>query len=133
MVRHFPLIAFTGFVIALAGCGDGSGRLPVKGSVNFEGKPLEKGSILFELDGDKEGFRSGGTIENGKFALQQKDGLKPGTYVVRITSSDGAAVKAEAGEAPAPVKERIPASWNSDSKEKREVKAGATELTFDIK
>jgi hypothetical protein len=133
MLRVLQVVLCGGFVVALAGCGEGAGKLAVNGTVNFEGKPLEKGSILFELDGDKDGFRSGGIIENGKFALLQKHGLKPGTYIVRISSSDGAQVKAEAGEAPPPSKERIPASWNSDSKEKREVKSGATEFTFDIK
>jgi hypothetical protein len=33
---------------ALAGCGDGMKRYPVRGTVTFQGRPVESGAIFFE-------------------------------------------------------------------------------------
>jgi hypothetical protein len=135
MNRPLQILVFGVFVAVLAGCGgEGAGKLPATGTVNFEGKPLEHGFIVFELQGDKDAFRSSANVENGKFSMSQKDGLKPGTYIVRISSSSEAPkMNDNPGVAPPPAKERIPASWNSTSTNTVEAKSGSTNFTFDIK
>ena len=52
----------------LAGCG-GSQNAEVSGTVTFDGKPIENGSIVF-LSADGNGPTTGGTIENGKYSVQ---------------------------------------------------------------
>jgi len=136
MLRFVHLFVFAGLLVGLAGCGrEGTDRLAVKGTVNFEGKPLPKGTVMFELDDRANPFVSGCPIEDGKFAISQAQGLKAGTYLVRISSAEGVVKDKDQppGESGPVAKERIPASWNVDSKQKIEVKAGATELKFDIK
>jgi hypothetical protein len=137
MFRISSFLAVAGLVVVLAGCsGEGAGKLAVKGTVNFESKPLDKGFIVFEMEGDKSGFRSGANVENGKFALDQKNGLKPGKYIVRVSSTDATnTLKPDEapGIAPPPAKEKIPSSWNGESKNTVEAKAGATDFNFDIK
>ncbi len=74
------------FLTALAGCGDNRGRVPVTGSVLFDGKPLESGSI--RLGGD-QGAAGVGAIVNGKFSLNEsgsQNGVLPGKYEVLISS-----------------------------------------------
>jgi hypothetical protein len=135
MTRYYSFLILSGFFVALAGCGsEGAGLLGVKGTVNFEGKPLARGSINFELEDRTNPFHSGAAIEDGKFAIPQARGLKPGTYLVRISSADSAPTDSSQppGE-PLIAKELIPTSWNSESKQKVEVKAGATDLKFDVK
>ncbi len=57
-----------GSVFVLAGCG-GSQNAEVSGTVTFDGKPIENGSIVF-LSVDGKGPTTGGTIENGKYSVQ---------------------------------------------------------------
>jgi hypothetical protein len=135
MLRYLSFFVCSGLLVALAGCSsEGAGLLGVKGTVNFEGKALAKGTINFELE-DRT-LLSGAPIEDGRFSIPQARGLKPGTYLVRISSAEG--IVKDEGQAPGDSagvvgKEKIPASWNSESKQKVEVKAGATDLTFDVK
>lgn len=62
-------------VIAMAGCGDGSVRVyPVKGTVIYQGKPLDNAIVNFLING-KEGQPStvigmGTTDKEGKFTIQ---------------------------------------------------------------
>jgi len=136
MSRLLAFITCAGLVVAIAGCTrEGADLLAVKGTVTFEGKPLPQGIINFELDDAANPFLSGAPIEAGTFSIAQAQGLKPGTYLVRISSGDPSALDENQppGESRPVAKDRIPASWNVESKQKVEVKAGATDLTFDIK
>lgn len=124
-------------VLILAGCSSSDGRVGVTGTVNFQGKPLESGTIQFhptDLAG-KSSF--GGTeIVQGKYSLDAKQGLFPGKYKVMISSPDPKAKEAEAmpGETGPPAKDRIPKKYNSDSKEFVEIKAsGENKFDFDLK
>jgi hypothetical protein len=85
----------------LLGCGsdDGLGtRYAVYGTVNYNGKPVEKGEIAFMPDNPADRAASG-VIENGSYTLTTQsdgDGALPGKYKVTITSKDVDLEKAEA-------------------------------------
>ena len=135
-MRFLILCVFLAFFAVAAGCStEGEGLLAVKGTVLLKSKPLDTGSIFFELDDKKNPHQSGATIDNGQFSIPKARGLKPGKYLVRISSADANAKeeKAAPGDSRILAKNRIPAEWNSDSKQHIDVKDGATEFTFDIK
>ncbi|MEQ1825986.1 MAG: hypothetical protein ABL921_08560 [Pirellula sp.] len=83
-MRFFLLACI--ILIGVTGCGDNGGRVSVSGSVTFDGKPLEDGSITF--GGDK-GAAGVGKIVNGQFSLSEsanESGVLPGNYKVLISS-----------------------------------------------
>lgn len=125
-------------IVAVAGCGGGDplARQAVSGTVTFKGQPLDKGTITF-LPADPQGKGMGGaTITNGQFSLPAAQGLPPGRYRVQISSPTGGA-EVTPGEAPGEssklAEERIPASWNTESKHEITVeKGGANKFDFHI-
>ncbi|MDR1052580.1 MAG: hypothetical protein LBL39_00230 [Planctomycetaceae bacterium] len=74
----------------LTGCGGNNpqGRVPVRGEVNLDGKPLEQGDILFSsVEGMTPAVATGSLIKNGKFSLPAEHGLIPDqTYSVQFRS-----------------------------------------------
>ena len=77
----------------IAGCGDDTGidmRYPVSGTVNYNGKPLEKGQISFiPVDPTGKQRPANGTIVDGHYTLSTAtagDGAMPGKYKVAIVS-----------------------------------------------
>ena len=73
--------------LLLVGCGGGSARLPIAGSVTFDDAPIEEGSITFlPLDTEKQ-FTAGATITAGNYAVPAAQGLAPGKYRVEIKAS----------------------------------------------
>jgi hypothetical protein len=88
-------------VVVLSSCGtdDGFGkRYPVSGSVTYNGKPLEKGSINFFPD-DPRGMGAAGVIGNGSYALSMaggNDGARAGKYKVTVTAKEDSTAKAKA-------------------------------------
>ena len=121
--------------IAVGCSNEGAGLLAVKGTVHLQNKPLDTGNIFFELDDPANPHQSGATIENGKYSIPKARGLKPGKYLVRISSADEKAKeeKAAPGDSRILAKNRIPPEWNSESTKKIDVNDGATEFNFDIK
>jgi hypothetical protein len=84
-------IIFTLLLLPIViGCGSNNpqGRVPVRGEVTFDGKPLEQGSILFSsVEGSTPMVATGSPIKNGKFALPAEKGLIPDqTYSVQFRS-----------------------------------------------
>ena len=78
-----------GLSLLMTGCGDQyAGRKPVTGKVTVKGEPLKEGQIIFEPM-DKRLSSSGAPIMNGAYEMKKQNGLKPGKYLVRITSGDG--------------------------------------------
>jgi hypothetical protein len=123
--------------LALAGCGGSDDRLAVSGTVNFNGSPLDQGSIQFIPTGPG-GTPGGSVITDGKFSIPRERGLRPGKYRVVISSGQPGTKAAPAmpGESGPPAKERIPAEYNARSEQTpviREVTAGNTALDFDIR
>ncbi len=136
--RRVLVLGLVGCVALLAGCSDQyEGRKEVRGRVVLEGQPLKDGTIAFlPQDG---GNLSGSPIVNGEYKLPRKDGLKPGKYLVQITSGDGV-TPANESEAGAPggsrnivSVDRIPAEWNVKPTHDVTVTAnGENRFDFDI-
>jgi hypothetical protein len=142
-------LALVAFVALLAsGCSDPfAGRQAISGTVNFKGKPLPAGIIMFEPQ-EKQDTSAGAPIENGSYTISRQKGLKPGKYLVRISAGDGvtparigaAKGKEDEQDAAAPggsrniiSKELIPISWNVASQQSVTIdQAGSNQKNFDI-
>jgi hypothetical protein len=81
-------VSFT-LVMAVAGCSGDPGMVtavPASGTVKFDGKPLESGSISFVPE---KGRPASGAIKDGKFTMTtytENDGAIPGKHAVAVTS-----------------------------------------------
>jgi hypothetical protein len=110
----------------LPGCGNDDGRCAVEGSVTLHGKPLDQGSIEFHFTGAQKGSAGGALIREGKYVVPREHGLLPGSYRVVLSAppAAGAASALPGPDQKGPPPDRIPASYNTDSKEFAEIKAG---------
>ena len=140
-MRYTLLALFAVVAAAALGCGgaayDGPARIPVSGTVNFEGQPLTEGMIFFVPDGH-EGRQSSAPIGNGKFTIVEDAGPNEGKYKVRI-------IAAEPGASAEPDTESEPGEGDEEGEEVVEEDVGKasqmlppkyndqTELTADIK
>ncbi|MDR1484808.1 MAG: hypothetical protein LBT09_08295 [Planctomycetaceae bacterium] len=74
----------------ILGCGNDNpqGRVPIRGEVTFDGKPLEQGEILFSsLPDSTPVVATGSPVKNGTFSIPAKQGLIPDqTYLVQFSS-----------------------------------------------
>ena len=134
------LIAFAAAVVA-AGCSDSyDGRVEVSGAVKLVGEPIKDGTIVFKPLDKALDTTQGAQIVNGGYKIPRKQGLKPGKYVVSISSGDPATpVNPPPGDlGPGPSRnvmavDRVPDDWNIRSKQQVEVKSGgANKFDFDI-
>lgn len=123
-------------ICALVGCGSSSDLKEVTGTVQLKKKALDFGEIQFHPEDANAGNQARAEIENGAFKVPAAKGLKPGKYRVIISAPDRkvtAGADEAPGGAPPPPKERIPARFNSASKEIVEVTtSGPNKFDFDI-
>jgi len=123
-------------VALIVGCGNNGGRVPVTGSVLFDGKPLETGTIRF---GGDQGAAGVGPIVNGSFTLNEsgsQSGVLPGKYDVLIASwiEERGSVRQDGSFSPGIT--RIPLLYLEPEKSglKAEVVKGQpNKFTFDVK
>jgi hypothetical protein len=81
LMRPLQALMFFGFLFALGCTGAGTGD--VSGTVTFEGKPVEHGSIAFIVESG-QGPTRGSTITNGKYSATM---VPVGTTKVVITAA----------------------------------------------
>ena len=74
-------------LITLIGCGSSDGRLGIEGTVTLDGNPLSTGSISFIPRAGTDSPTAGGSISNGAYSISAGQGLRPGSYDVRILAS----------------------------------------------
>ena len=121
-------------VLAAAGCGGGSGPVPVRGVVKLDGQPVANAAVVFvpQTPGGREAY--GSTDANGAFRLtttKPDDGALPGKYKVVIQPAGpggGSTPFDDTDKRPAPAPKappgpRIPAKYTA---------AGQTPLTQDV-
>lgn len=89
---------------------------PVKGTISVNGKPLEKGKVVFHLN--KGGKPVSADVHDGKYEI---DTILPGDYVIAI----------EAGEGAAPLPKKY--SDVETSALRTKVRQGPNMLEFDLK
>jgi hypothetical protein len=115
-------------LLFLVGCG-GPRLAEVKGTVNYDGKPLKEGDIGFMPD---KGRPSYGKIAEGQIVdvttTQKGDGLPPGSYKVQITATSDAEDIYKA-------KSILPAQYGDAEKSglTADIKSGTNTLTFELK
>lgn len=120
--------------MGVAGCGGGGpARKPtgkVEGTVTFEGKPVEAGSVGLELKGGGGGALA--TIgAGGKFTIPE---VPVGNYVVTVTPVELTPDDVSAGKT-APPSDNIPEKYRSiqSSDITAEVKEGANTVNVEMK
>lgn len=75
----------------LVGCSESSDTVPVRGSVEFDGKPIGGATVTFVPIGNKGGISKGTTAADGTFELQligqnPLPGAKVGNHSVAISA-----------------------------------------------
>jgi major membrane immunogen (membrane-anchored lipoprotein) len=117
--------------VLLIGCGKGDDTVEVSGTVNYEGKPLEKGSIQFSpVDGKTA--TSGGDIIDGKYSFKSYLGnMKVSISAPKVVG------KKKVYETPdSPVMdvtdELLPKKFNEATELQYEVKPGPNQKDWDL-
>ena len=129
-------------MVAALGCGGSADDLPreaVSGIVTLDGKPLPAGAIQFFPSANAGGVAvSGGSaVEEGAFSIPREYGLVPGSYKVAINAAESegsdSKTKGQKRRQSAPVKDVIPAKYNSQTTLTAEIsKGGSSSLKFDL-
>lgn len=127
-------LALTALLLIVAGCGGGGpAKKPVgkvEGTVTFEGKPVEAGSVSLELKGGGGGALA--TIgAGGKFTIAE---VPVGTYVVTVLPVELTPDDMADGKK-APPSDNIPEKYRSGqtSDLSTEIKEGANTVNVDMK
>jgi hypothetical protein len=123
-------------LLAVAGCGRNTDRLPLTGTVTWQGRPLAKGSILFVPVQEHRGPKIGAAIVNGDYRIEKERGATPGTYRVEVRSDSGEYPHSPTDarpqtKTPAP-KLLIPPEYNSRSTLTAIVSNDQTKFDFDL-
>lgn len=101
-------------------------------------KPLKSGQITFVPSQADVPTQGGASIVDGKYSISRSSGLVPGKYKVVVNSGEGSEEKkVDTNEAPGmppvPVKQAIPAKYNSESILEANVAAGSSnQFTFNL-
>jgi hypothetical protein len=133
--RAICFVAFLAAMLALTSCGDNK-TATVKGTVTFDGKPIESGSINFvPVDGTKAGT-AGTTIKNGQYSLSVPIGLMRVQIggVLKVVGRKKAYDTPESKEVPI-YEESIPRKYSNQEETELEfeVKPGVNEKKWDLK
>lgn len=130
-------VAASGITGCTGAAGDSLPRQAVSGTVTFEGKPLEKGTIQFMPTKQEGGVATvgAGEIVEGKYTIPRDLGPVPGGYRVIISapSPNAAAAPSDGipGQAPPPAPDLIPPQYNANSTLNAEIKEGGPNV-FDF-
>lgn len=125
-------------MLAAAGCGPTTDRLPIAGQVRLDGAPLDSGTIRFTPEDRSVTLSAGAKIREGSYDIPREKGLPPGRYWLQITSPDRSGEKVRVGAGPGNpgvlvAKERIPESFNLRSQHVVELTpSGDNRFDFDI-
>jgi hypothetical protein len=129
-IRSLPAsVILAGAICALSGCGN-SKLSEVSGTISYDGKPIEQGSIAF-IPADGNGPSGGSPIVDGKYFAQN---VPVGKTKVQIKGARVTGQKRMLPDSP-PVstsEEMLPAKYNTASELTYEVKSGTQVKDFDL-
>jgi hypothetical protein len=141
-MRHHLLFGL--FLVVATGCG-GIKYAPVSGKVTMNGKPLANTLVSFQPIAKPGSIEagpgsSGTTDEQGRFALKVATGEngavvgKHRVIISQVVSKTDPANDARPTRGGPPQMEKIPARYNSESKETFDVPSGGTDKAdFELK
>jgi hypothetical protein len=123
----------------LSGCSEktyeGAQRIPLKGKVTVDGRPMDAGTISFEpLDSAKQ-RPSGGSILNGVYNVEEPMGANAGSYRVVIHWQKPTGKKIKAIDSDEVVEQRaegLPAKYHKNTELTAEISPDKTEFDFDL-
>lgn len=120
-------------LMLLAGCGDGEpSRIPVTGTVTFDGEPVTEGTVTFFSR--STGVADGAPL-NSEGRFEFADGLPAGEYVVSVAPPPPEEVAGAPSAAPPKEYPDIPQKYRSDvtTDLKATVEEGSSEpLRFEL-
>ena len=137
MKKQYTVLALI-LLPVVVGCGkDEVPRNNVTGEVKLDGKPLERGSILFVPSDGTKGVVAGGSIDAGKYQLNSATGPVTGTNRVEIRAikKTGRMVQkpmVPRGEMMEETAEAVLPRFNSNSTLKVQIQAGDNTCNFDV-
>jgi hypothetical protein len=140
-LRHgLTAVILVNALVVLAGCSGEDSRYPVEGSVTFDGKPVDGGTIDFfpaeSTQGDiSKRVKAHGDIQGGKYALESDKRPNAGKYRVEITWYKKTGKKIS-NDPPNMIDETIqviPKLYNVQSTTIVEIKSGANSFSYDMK
>jgi hypothetical protein len=122
----------------LAGCSTGPRRMKVWGSVSYEGKPVNQGTIAFVPIDENGGPSTGASITAGKYEIAEAAGPRAGgTYRIElqaVRATGATEPNPKDPSAPLAVFEPIfPPKYNSASVLKRTISSDPTQNQFDFR
>lgn len=125
-------LLMAGMLVAVVGCGGGDGdTADVSGTVSYDGKPIENGSINFiATDGKGTG---GGVIKDGKYSATK---VRIGPNKVQVSGSKVVGKKKAYNTPDSPMQdvtaEYLPKKYNEQTELTFEVKPGKNERNFEL-
>ncbi len=115
---------------ALPGCDTGPEMIPISGTVTFQGKPIPLGKITLRAIEGTRAPACGGTIQDGKYVIDTRGGVPPGTYLVIIeaVAKVGQAQVEVPGASTDQMVQYIPPKYNENSELKLVVESGSRRM-----
>jgi len=96
--KFFVCLAALAFLVGCSKPSADVGATPVTGTVTLDGEPVEGASVAFAPQSAGGRAAAGLTDASGHFSLttvQSGDGAMPGTYLVTISKTEGAAISVD--------------------------------------
>lgn len=134
LFRFAPCIMLVLTGMVSGGCGSGSTRVEVSGTVTMDGLPMSEGTILF-VPLNEHGIRVGSPIKDGNYEVPAEKGPQRGEHRVEITwerptgkilpSKDIEIQRQE-------IVQMVPAKYNKDSTLKVNIEGSTNSFDFDL-
>ena len=130
------------FCATIAGCGSGDiERIPVSGTVTFQGQPVAAGQVLFFPVEDTQTPMTGAMLLDGRYEANAKGGVPVGSHRVKILGYRYHPKIVRSGQAPEtvdlgdmlPKQQYLPAKYNQDTQLKVTLEPGSRPLSKDFK
>jgi len=128
------------FLLVSIGCEsyDGPRRGAVHGNVTHGGEPIEEGTIVFTPTGGNKGSVAGGTIRDGRYAIDEPSGPVVGLNMIAISAMKKTGRKFQEPPPSPPgtltdeTVEAVPARYNVNSELTREIASGKNTFDFEL-